>query len=193
MSRSKQLKEKKTYNELYAEYAPKSLCATTVIGGTVNPSLIHIRLAGPIANVPALKNQKIKNKNILRPEAKVIFDLMTRAFQRSVNFQIPQFEPSIEVFMLVLCAYRKNSFDEDNVMTSIRDWLEPKHIRGSDRGWGIDVVKNDKMVNAYAVKKSKSATDSHITDIYLRRLKDVRKARDRFLSELVGQDINKMY
>lgn len=177
---------RKAYRELYAELAPKSFCSTTVEGDTRNPDLVHIRFKGPIANIPALKNQKIRNTNVLRPEAKVMFDIMTRAFQRSVNFTIPQFPAKTEVFCLILCAYRKNTFDEDNVLTSVRDWLEPSHIRKGDRGWGVGIVPNDRTVSAYAVKKRKDSLDPLVTEIFLRRLSDVKAARDLFLSEVVG-------
>lgn len=183
---------RKPYNELYREYATTSLCSTTVIGKSINPDFVHIRLAGPIANVPALKNMKMQGTNILRPEAKVKFDLMTRAFQKSVNFQVPQFEKNVEVFCFIECAYRKSPFDEDNVLTSIRDWLEPSHIRKGDRGWGVAVVPNDNKISAYAIKKKKTDKDPLITEIYLRPLNDVREARDEFLT-FVAEGIKDFY
>lgn len=180
---------RKTFDKLYYELAPKSLCATTIVGEYLNPSLVHIRLAGPIANIPSLKNQKIKGTNILRDEAKVILTLMTAAFFKSVSNMPLMFSPKVEIAVVALLAYRKVAFDEDNVLTSIRDWLEPRFIRKRDREWGIGIIPNDRVVNSFAVKKRKTAPDAHITDIFLRPLNSVRSARDRFLSEVTGVDI----
>ena len=169
--KSKSKLTRKTYNELYYEKAGEAKCATTVYGADKNPKMVHIRLAGTISNVPALKNQKIQGTNILRPNAKVVLDLMTRAFEKSVNFNIPRYDE--DVFVLIECAYRRNSFDEDNVLTTVRDWMEPQHIRGKDRGWGVGIVPNDRLVSGFAVKKAKTDKDADITEVYIRPLETI--------------------
>lgn len=179
---------RKTFSETYYDLAPSSFCATTVIGGPVNPSFVHIRLRGPIANIPSLKNQKIHGTNILRPDAKAKLVAMSNAFFKSVNNEPPLFK-GVEVAMVLLCAYRKNAFDEDNVVTTVRDWLEPRFIRGGDREWGVGIVANDRAINAFGLKKKRTAKDADITEIYLRPLAAVEEARDRFLSEVTGIDI----
>lgn len=184
--RMEQTPKRKTYKELYSELAPISFCATRIIGNLKNPDLVHIQFKGPIANIPALKNQKVKGTNILRDNAKVIFDLMTRSFQRSVNFNIPQFDKKTKVFCVIFCAARRNSFDEDNVLTSIKDWLEPSYIRKKNRGWGVGVVENDSMINAYAIKKQKNAKDCELTEIYLRKYSDIKNDLDKFLLQIIS-------
>lgn len=186
-------KPRLSYKELYHQLSPLSLCSTTYTGSIVNPDYIHIRLKGPVANIPALKNQKIQGTSILRPQAKVVFDIMTRVFQKSVNFEVPRYDAGVEVFCLVMCSYRPNTFDEDNVLTSVKDWLEPSFIRQKDRGWGVGIVPNDRCVNAYALKKKKTSLACDVTEIYLKRMDQVIKDRDSFLSKIIGRDISQLY
>jgi len=154
---------------------------------------VHTQLKGPIANIPALKNQKINGTNILRGESKALLALMSHLFQKSLQFQVPRFEIGELVFCVIFCAYRKNSFDEDNVATTVRDWLEPRHIRNKDRGWGIGLVDNDRFVQALAVKKAKTAKNPDLTEIFIVPLASILSARDAFLSHIVGPDIKEMY
>lgn len=177
----------KTYKEAYADLAANSFCAAKVIGSLKNPKLIHIKFKGPIAHIPALKNQKIRFTNVLRPEAKAALDLMTRSFQRSVNFNIPQYSNDIKLFCLILCAVRKRNFDEDNVLTTIRDWLEPSWIRKKNRGWGVGVVKNDKNINAYAVKKTNLNAEPEVTEIYIMPLDSIKESLDELLLKIIAK------
>lgn len=173
----------KTFGEFYYELAPLCQCATIIAGSQTSPDWLHIRLRGPIAQVPSLKNQKIKNSNILRPKAKALLSLMTKAFFKSVGYNLPSFTG--EVFCLVVCAYRTVTFDEDNVLTTVKDWLEPQVIRQKDRGWGVGIVKNDRNVNAYAIKKSKLTPDSDVTEIYIRKVSDILEARNNFIKSII--------
>lgn len=112
---------------------------------------------------------------------------MTDLFQKACNFQVPRFAPKFPVFCLVKCAYRKNVFDEDNVATTIRDWLEPKFIRNKDRGWGAGVVPNDRMVKIYATKKDKQSHDCEITEIYLWPYDLVKENEQLFISSILDR------
>lgn len=157
----------KSYKDYYWDWAPESFCATSVevdSGGMID--LIHIKLKGPIAAVPSLKNKKMKNTNILSADAKAKLDILSRVFEKSVNFKIPKM--SGEVFVLVVCGYRKNAFDKDNVMTTVCDWLEPNYIRKKYRGWGVGVIENDRDVTGFALKKTRSSHESEVTEIYIR-------------------------
>lgn len=187
---AKILKPKKRlrgFKEAYFDYSKDSKCSFTGKGYS-NPEFLHIKFKGLLAHIPALKNQKVHNTNILRPDTKAHFALMTDLFHQACKFKVPQYDPKIPVFCLVLCAYRKNAFDEDNVATSVRDWLEPKFIRKKNRGWGAGIVPNDRMVKVYATKKLKSDPDSDVTEIILKPFESVRQAELDFLRKIINTD-----
>lgn len=167
------VQKRKTYREAIHAYSADSMCATEIIGENLNPKLIHIRLKGSVANIPALKNQKIKGTNILRPDPLAKLYLMTHLFAKSVNGLIPYYEKTIPIFCLILSAYRPRNFDEDNVTTTVRDWLEPEMMRQKHRGWGVGIVDNDKTIFALGFKKIKDSTGSDVTEIYIRPYADV--------------------
>lgn len=168
-----------TFKEAYIEKGKDSLCSVLV-----SEDLIHIRFKGSVAAIPSLKNQKIQGTNILRGEAKASLSLMTNLFNKATNYSPPAWGG--EVFMLVLCAYRKNTFDEDNVMTTVKDWLEPQIIRRKDRGWGVGVVKNDRNIIGYARKKTKQSRTADVTDIILRPMSFMKIIEEQFLAHACG-------
>lgn len=120
-----------------------------------------------MAQIPALKNQKISGTNILRAEAKAKLVAMSELFQKSLNYEVPQFPATTRLYCMILLAYRPNAYDEDNCLTTIKDWLEPRFIRNKDREWGVGVVTNDRQLNAFAVKKDKAYPSCGITEIIL--------------------------
>jgi hypothetical protein len=176
-----------SYKAAYAKYAVGSRCKTLVIGDDKNPDGILIRLAGPVAKIPSLKNQKIKGMNVLRGEAKARLVLATDIVRVAMKrFALPTYEENVPIFCLVRCSYRGRSFDEDNVATTIKDWLEPRYIRNHDRGWGLGIVPNDKEVNVFAVKKVKADPDSDITEIYILPLKYILGYRAEFVEKIMN-------
>ncbi len=179
-----QEKKFRSYTEAYWHYSKDSKCSVR-FHSYKNPDYLHIQFSGPVANIPALKNEKMQGKGFLRPEAKARLAIMSDLFQRACNHKIPQFDPKLPVFCLILCAYRKNAFDEDNVATSIRDWLEPKYIRNKNRGWGVGVVPNDRMVKVYAVKKTKESKDFETTEIFIRPYSAVKESEENFLRKIL--------
>lgn len=182
--KSKPVKKNRSYTEAYWHYSKLSKCSVR-FSTYKNPSFIKIDFSGPIAAIPALKNEKIQGMGILRPEAKARLTIMSDLFQRAANFKVPQYEEKFPVFCLILCAYRKNAFDEDNVATSIRDWLEPRYIRGKNRGWGVGIVPNDRMVKVYAVKKTKESKLADTTEIIIRPYSEIQKSEENFLRDIL--------
>lgn len=176
----------RTYKEAYHYYAEGSKCFIKS-ESYHNPLWLTIKLSGPVAQVPALKNEKMHGKGFLRPETKARLAIMTDLFHKACQHKIPQYAPKFSVFCLIKCAYRKNVFDEDNVATTIRDWLEPKYIRNKDRGWGAGVVPNDRTVKIYALKKTKESPDCDITEIYLWPYNIVKKEEQFFLQEILNK------
>ncbi len=193
MSRSKRTYP--SYRASYAKYALESRCQAIVVGDSVNPDGVRIRLAGPVAKIPSLKNEKIWGTNLLRAEAKARLVLATDAVKAALGEAgVPHYEPNVPVFCLVLCSYRGHSFDEDNVATTIKDWLEPRYIRKHDRGWGLGIVPNDKEINVFAIKKTKDAKEPDVTEIYILQLKYALGAREDFtqtISKLFQVEPNK--
>lgn len=176
----------RSYSEAYHHFAKGSKCQIKA-DSYRNPSFFSIKLFGPAAQVPALKNEKVQGRGFLRAEAKARLAVMTDLFQKACSFKVPQYAEKIPVFCLVKCAYRKNVFDEDNVATTIRDWLEPKFIRNKDRGWGVGVVPNDRMVKIYATKKGRNAIDCDSTEIYIWPYSLVKSEEQFFLEAILNK------
>lgn len=180
-------KSHKTYKQAYTHFQKGSRCSIKS-ESYKNPKFFKISFVGPIADIPSLKNQKVQGTNVLRGESKAKLAIMTDLVYRACEFKVPQYDPKLAVFCVVLCAYRKNTFDEDNVATTIKDWLEPKFMRNKNRGWGIGVVPNDRMIRIYAVKKTKDSPNSHITEIVLRPYSTMKDAEENFLREILKPD-----
>lgn len=117
---------------------------------------VVIELRGPIANIPSLKNSKLPGKNFLNLSVLSRLKVMDACFKQTIA---EMGNPDIsfgadEVTCLVVCAKRKVSFDTDNVLATVRDWLEypvKKVGKGRDRGWGIGLVDNDRQIKGLAV------------------------------------------
>jgi hypothetical protein len=188
----KDLPKKKTfksYAEVLKEYSSGAKCSVQAVGYR-NPKYLIIKFSGPLAQIPSLKNQKgnsSSGKIFLRADARARLSLMTDLFNQACKFKIPQYDQKIQVFCLILCAYRKNTFDEDNVATTVRDWLEPRYIRQKDRGWGVAVVPNDRMVKVYAIKKQKSDPDSGITEIVIKPYSIIEKIEKEFIEKVLTE------
>ena len=138
---------------------------------------INIFLTGDIAHIPSLKNQKIQGTNILRPAPRAKLVAMTKLYE--VKSPKICFDEPIHVF--ISCAYRPNRFDTDNVLTTVKDWLEPRFIRQKDRGWGVGIVPNDYHVNGYAKRKIKGEFNSDCTEIIIRKDSYIKQYLDIFL------------
>lgn len=178
----------KTYKQAYYENAQGSRC-NALFSSYNNPNFIKITLTGPIAKVPSLKNQKIQNTNVLRPEAKAKLALMTDLFRHACAMKVPRYEKSVELFCYVSFAHRTRSFDEDNAATTIKDWLEPSFIRKKERGWGVGIIENDKAVKIFTAKKQKSDKDSDKTEIFIRPYLVVKEFEDQFIKAVTNYNL----
>jgi hypothetical protein len=176
-------KTHETYQDARLKVAKDSFCRTTIHGSLTNPELVHIELKGPVASIPALKNSKVQGMNVLREATRARLEVMSEIFQKSVNFQPPRY--TVRIFCLILLSYRGRAFDEDNVLTTVRDWLEPRFIRRHDRKWGVGIIPNDRMVNGFPVPKLKGAPTSEVTEIIIRPEASILSARDIFIQEIL--------
>lgn len=124
---------------------------------------VAIKFGGSLAATPSLKNQKVKGTNVLRARPKAQLAAMSYAFNAACpGGGCPRFDPAQYLVAWIECGARRGAFDEDNVATTIKDWLEPEFIRNKNRGWGVGIVKNDKTVTAIAQKKPKGNVSTEI-------------------------------
>lgn len=174
------MKGKSKLREAYDKYSEGS--EVTVTKSRTGDG-VHIAFRGPAAHFPSLKNQKIKGTNILRSDAKARLMVATNFVMSGMHdFPFKRAKKGQKMFCLILCAYRKNSFDEDNFATTVKDWLEPRIIRKKDRGWGVGLVENDKDVAVFAVKKTKDWTKFDTTNIFLLPIKSVAMELDSLIN-----------
>lgn len=139
------------------KYSSGAGCSVEILlrGGRIDR--LRLEFTGPIAHIPSLKNSKIPGRNFINPDVMARLKVMDYVYKTSiaktgVNFPVT-FE-SEDVALIVVCARRKVSFDTDNCLATIRDWLEPptKTVgKGRARGWGVGLIKNDKQVKGLAL------------------------------------------
>jgi hypothetical protein len=182
-----------TYQETYKKYNDGS----SIVVHAIDPEpythqdetqlrckRLHIKIMGKAAAVPSLKNAKIKGTNIVNPRVRARLQVMTDLYN-TVAKDVYHFGDT-ELFALILCSYRGRSFDEDNAMTTIKDWLESPLIRGKNRGWGVGLTENDKYVNAYARKQKKGEQGSDCTHIILTPAEYIEHDIKELMNKLTG-------
>ncbi len=156
------VKKAKTGSELVEHYVRNSDMFLQVHLGErgSHPESIWIELYGEIAHIPSLKNSKpkfggIDKKTLARLKAMDIhFQLQLKAHgipAERINFG------SSQVFVQLITASSYRRANEDNSLTTIKDWLEPhSKIVGSKnkraRGWGIGLIGDDIQARGFALK-----------------------------------------
>lgn len=151
---------------------------------------ITIALKGPVAAVPSLKNSKAPGTNYINEKTMsriVAMDALWNAACRSYTGQDTAVVGFGDQPVHLLCIFgkRSRSFDLDNAMATVRDWLEPpwKTVgRGKQRNWGVGLVNNDSQITGYAVHASDIDLETTDTVISLRRLDDVRPLVAQFIA-----------
>jgi hypothetical protein len=167
-----------------------TVCESWSVTPTQNiPIGFNLLLYGDIANIPSLKNQKIQGTNILRDAPKAKLVAMTRLFELALRkASIPSIVINEPIHVFIRSAYRPRRYDTDNVITTVKDWLEPRLIRQRDRGWGVGIVANDYDVNAYATRKKKGSAGAEITEIMIRKDSYIEKYLELFLKGFYDGD-----
>lgn len=121
------------------------------------PQRMVIELAGPIANIPSLKNSKLPGKNFLNRSVLARLKVMDACYKLSLQRAKAPANISFgkePVTVLVVCGRRKVAFDTDNCFATVRDWMEhpiKKVGKGKNRGWGVGLVENDRQIKGMAV------------------------------------------
>ncbi len=151
------------------------LSTSTMEVHTPSEDHLIIYLDGPAAEIPAIKNAKIPGTSFTEPSrlGRVLaLDALWRV--SSSKIQKPYFADK-PVLLTVFFGKRKNAYDSDNALTTLRDWIEPhtKTVSGRQRGWGIGLVKSDKNVVSFALKANEIKSESKTTIISLRPFEGV--------------------
>jgi hypothetical protein len=112
---------------------------------------IWIRISGPAANLPSMKNSKLPGKNFAAPDFLGRVKSLDSLWNSQIDFKaVPRFGLGVRVGLLIISAKRTRSFDPIGCLETVQDWLEPKNKKvgrkGTSRGWGIGLIDNDSQV-----------------------------------------------
>ena len=132
------------------------------------PFAVELRLSGPIADIPSLKNSKIPGTNFLNPATLSKLKALDYAWAVTPNRHWFRGFGDRKVFVGVVFRNRSRAFDTDNAFATVRDWLEPRSKkvgRGSARAWGIGLIENDSQVVGFGVKADELEIETRQTSI----------------------------
>lgn len=146
---------------------------------------LYIELRGVASHVPALKNNRNPRFPGIDPKVLSRIKAMDQLYKQVIGKSEYRFNS--EVFALIGFGHRGGrSFDLDNSLTTVKDWLEPaEKIVGvkskTKRGWGVGVVENDSQIRAWGYL----LTDIGITDqITIIELMSWDIAREEFVNSI---------
>lgn len=177
--------------ELLLKYINGSSCFVHIVETDTFPRMIHIEFHGELAQIPSLKNSKITGKNghsFTNPVVRAKLDAMDHLFLMEVQkagFKRWKFGAE-RVQILLHVAKRNRKFDEDNAMSTVKDWLEPhtklvgRTAGNRDRGWGVGIINNDHLAHGFPVTDAMLGTERDHTEIIIRPLNDMREAIANF-------------
>ncbi len=150
---------------------------------------VRIEIFGEAAKIPSFKNSKLPGKNFINPS----YLARIRALDRLVSetgIDLAQHRFKDKVFVLVINGIRNREFDADNVLATVRDWLEPSTKQvgriKKNRGWGIGLVGNDSQVIGLSIQCGDLNTESESTTILITEYFDVSLILKQFISECLN-------
>ena len=156
-------------------------------GGKYFPDYFEIELHGEAAKIPATKNSRIPirgNRSILNHSTLGHMQALDALYETREPVYRPYFGKR-PVFLLVISCKRSASCDLDNVLVSVRDWLEPssKGKGGAKkRGWGIGLVEDDRQITGVCVASSLLGLELDYTRIIIRPMESVRESLINFVA-----------
>jgi hypothetical protein len=141
-------------------------------------SQIWIEFHGALANIPAIKNNRHPrfpgiDKTILC-KLKAMDILFVRECQsQGLSSHMLNFGSDM-VFVTLVTANTKRLSNEDNAMTTVKDWLEPrsKIVGGKKkawRGWGIGLIHDDIQARGIALKSEDLGVHANHSRIVVQR------------------------
>lgn len=151
--------------------------STVILQLKNNPWEMMIRIHGPLANIPGLKNAKMPGKNFLNPLVTGKLAALSRLYFRALSGVPENLRPPVfkgEYLWLTVILSDSSKIDEDNGMASIKDWLEPIVTPKRKRKFGIGLIENDRFVNGVIIKpKIIGAQSTFGTTIKIQLMKDM--------------------
>jgi hypothetical protein len=133
----------------------------SVFPGIDYPNRIWIEIRGKLANIPAIKNNRNPRfpgiDRVILAKMRALDMLFAReARLQGLSHQSFQFGRA-KIFVSIITAASNSGLNEDNVLTTIKDWLEPrtKQVGGKNkkaRGWGIGLIQDDITARGIAIK-----------------------------------------
>lgn len=157
-------------------------------------SRLTIQIHGALAHIPSIKNNRhprfpgIDKKVLAKLKAlDILFFKAVEGIGYSKEFL--NLHDSY-IFITLITANSKRAANEDNAMTTIKDWLEPrtKIVGGKnkkDRGWGIGIIKDDIQARGIALKSEDLNRQSEHTLIVIQKWVDVSHKVSDFVSNFV--------
>jgi len=185
----KPFKERLTASELRAQYIANSHCLVSVVHGEHHPKLLHIEFHGELAKIPSLKNSKLPGMNFVNPDVTARLKAMDELFNREIHEAgYENWSFGIEhIHVTAIFSDRDRAVNEDNLMSAIKDWLEPstKPVgkSRSNRGWGVGVVQDDYYAHGYPVVGEMLGLHPTHTTIIIRPLSAMREALCNFVAQ----------
>lgn len=181
-------KKAKTRGDLKNQIINGSEMLVSVSLGEECPQLIYIEIHGILAQIPSLKNNRqfggIERRTLAALEAmdKLFIDAVTeQGFKHSQLF----FGEKM-VHITILAGGRKTA-NEDNAMTTIKDWLELRtkvigRKNKRQRGWGISLIKDDIQARGYALKAQDIGLNQAYTSISIKPWSDIQEEAFSFMT-----------
>lgn len=153
------------------------------------PSLIYIEIHGALAQIPSLKNNRQFGGIDLRTLAGLhAMDTMFSDSMIEQNIPHSRLRFGEQKVHIAMVVGGRSTANEDNAMTTIKDWLEPRtKIVGRKnkkaRGWGIGLVSDDILVRGYALKAEDIGLSQNYTSISIRPWDDVQEEAVGFMAK----------
>jgi len=116
---------------------------------------LFIEIRGPLARIPSLKNTRAA-LGAMNPETKVRLAALTEMWERLYTTQTWKHKDSQSdscygnqpLWISVLVAKECRS-DEDNMLASVKELLEPRVHRGRKKPFGMNITDDDRFVNGW--------------------------------------------
>ena len=158
------------------DYLSDSKCAITIGTRAGQLERVQIEFIGQVGDIPSLKNSKMPNTNFMNPQTKLrigVMDILFAMGAAKLRFKKRLTFETTPVALLVVCKSRSRNFDPDNVLSTVKDWLEPRYKqvgrKRKNRGWGVGIVDNDAQITGICVKDCDLGLKLDKTIIVVRR------------------------
>lgn len=181
----------KKLHEMIAEFVAGSRIFVQVLTGEAAPKRIWIEIHGTLAHIPSHKNNRHPKfpgiDRVVLAKLRALDVLFIREVRRQGLNHPDVFFGQKRIFVSVLLAATKRATNEDNALTTIKDWLEPrtKVVGGKNkkkRGWGIGLILDDVQARGLALKSDDLSMIMPHTRIVIEPFEVVRESMEVFFN-----------